>query len=331
MGIWKLPSAGESMNKTKKALLLVLLLSLALIDTGFAKPKKKKQAPTGTPILWQKPADISSRDLYLGPGGAGMRPDLRRITFIKEEKGGYSKKYEVRDGSGRRWVAKIGKESQSETSAIRLLWGVGYLTEVNYLVPRVTIPGKGTFTNVRFEARPESWDRVGEWKWKRNPFTATQEFQGLKIMMALINNWDLKDSNNVIIQTRGQNGNELRYVISDLGATFGHASTTPLLWRLTRSRNNPVKYAKSNFLEKVKGDRVVLHFGGKNRGLLKDIDIDDAQWLGSWLSQLSDRQIRDAFRAANYRPDQINLLTRAVRERTNELVSLRPSIQIGRN
>ena len=74
-----------------------------------------------------------------------MRPDLRRITFIKEEKGGYSKKYRVRDGSGREWVAKIGKEAQSETSAVRLLWGMGYVTEVNYLVPRITIPGKGTF------------------------------------------------------------------------------------------------------------------------------------------------------------------------------------------
>src|SRR5215207_10378945 len=116
------------MNKTKKLLPFVLLLSLALIDTGFAKSKKKKEVPTGTPVLWQRPTDISSRDLYLGPGGAAMRPDLRRITFVKEEKGGYSKKYEVRDGSGRKWVAKIGNEAQSETSAIRLLWGLGYLT-----------------------------------------------------------------------------------------------------------------------------------------------------------------------------------------------------------
>src|SRR5215207_11077261 len=264
--IWR-----RAMNKITKLLLFTLLLSLTSINTGFAKTKKKKEAPTGTPILWQRPADISSRDLYLGPGGAAMRPDLRRITFIKEEKGGYSKKYEVRDADGRRWVAKIGKEAQSETSAIRLLWGLGYFTEVNYLVPRVTIPGKGTFTNVRFEARPENWDRVTEWKWKRNPFTGTPEFQGLKIMMALINNWDLKDSNNVIIKIRGANGDELRYIISDLGATFGHASTTPLLWRFTRSRNNPSNYAKSGFFEKVKGDRVVLHFGGKNRGLMKDI------------------------------------------------------------
>jgi hypothetical protein len=325
----------KAMNNNLKNLRILiavaLLITVASIETGLANQKKKKAVPTGTPILWQCPDDISSRDLYLGPGGTAMRPDLRRITFIKEEKGGYSKKFQVRDGSGREWVVKIGKEAQSETSAIRLLWGVGYVTEVNYLVPRVTIPGRGTFSNVRFEARPDSWKRVTEWKWKRNPFLGTPEFQGLKVMMALINNWDLKDSNNEILQIRGENGNELRYIISDLGATFGHASTTPLFWRFTRSRNNPAKYANSDFLEKVKGNRVVLHFGGKNRGMMKDLDIDDAQWMAGLLSQLSDRQLHDAFRAANYRPDQINLLARTVRKRTNELLSLRPSIQIGRS
>ena len=315
------------MRKLGSLIVIAILLSITTLETGVAK-SKKKSLPNGTPVLWQAPTDISSRDLFLGPGGTAMRPDLRRITFIKEEKGGYSKKYRVRDGSGREWVVKIGKEAQSETSAIRLLWGVGYLTEVNYLVPRVTIPGKGTFSNVRFEARPENWDRLTEWKWKRNPFIGTPEFQGLKIMMALINNWDLKDSNNEIVHIRG--ANELRYIISDLGATFGHASTTPILWRFTRSRNHPSNYAKSEFLDKVKGDRVVLRFGGKNRGIMKDIDVEDAQWMAGWLAQLSDRQIRDAFRAANYRPDQINLLARTVRSRTNELLSLRPSIQINR-
>jgi hypothetical protein len=299
------------------------------IETGLAKSNKKKETPTGTPVLWQKPTDISSRDLLLGPGGTSMRPDLRRIRFLKEEKGGYSKKYRLRDGSGHEWVAKIGKEAQSETAAVRLLWGVGYLTEVNYLVPRVTIPGKGTFTNVRFEARPDNWKRAGEWKWKQNPFIRTPEYQGLKIMMALINNWDLKDSNNVLIEARGNRGTELRYVISDLGATFGHASTTPVFWRITRSRNNPKNYAKSDFLEKVKGNRVVLHFGGKNRGLMNDITVDDAIWIGSWLAQLNDNQIRDAFRAANYTPDQVDLLTRVIRVRTNELLGLRPNLQIG--
>lgn len=321
------------MNRVSRVRIAILVLAALLIpclETGFPKSKKKK-TPTGTPVMWQRPTDIGSRDLLLGPGGASMRPDLRRITFIKEEKGGYSKKYRVRDGSGREWVAKIGKEAQSETSAVRLLWGVGYLTEVNYLVPRVTIPGKGTFTNVRFEARPKQWDRAGEWKWKSNPFVRTPEYQGLKIMMALINNWDLKDTNNVIVQVPTDHGNELRYIISDLGATFGHASTTPIFWRITRSRNNPKNYAKSDFLEKVKGNRVVLHFGGKNRGLMKDITVDDAIWMGSWLAQLSEDQVRDAFRAANYTPAQVDLLTRTVRARTQELLSLRPNIQIGSN
>jgi hypothetical protein len=321
------------MNRVSRVRIAILVLAALLIpclETGFAKSKKKK-TPTGTPVMWQRPTDIGSRDLLLGPGGASMRPDLRRITFIKEEKGGYSKKYRVRDGSGREWVAKIGKEAQSETSAVRLLWGVGYLTEVNYLVPRVTIPGKGTFTNVRFEARPKQWDRAGEWKWNSNPFVRTPEYQGLKIMMALINNWDLKDTNNVIVQVPTDHGNELRYIISDLGATFGHASTTPIFWRITRSRNNPKNYAKSDFLEKVKGNRVVLHFGGKNRGLMKDITVDNAVWMGSWLAQLSEDQVRDAFRAANYTPAQVDLLTRTVRARTQELLSLRPNIQIGNN
>lgn len=318
------------LRATKIGLLLVLCLvfSLGVTETGFTKDKKKS-TPKGTPVMWRTPNDVSSRDLYLGAGGASMRPDLRRLTFLKEEKGGWSRKYRVRDASGREWVAKLGKEAQSETAAVRLLWGMGYLTEINYLVPRVTIPTKGTFENVRFEARPKEWDRVEEWKWKDNPFVGTPEYQGLKVMMALINNWDLKDSNNQIVFVKS-NGDELQYIISDLGATFGHASTTPLLWRFTRSRNNPDKYARSEFFEKVKGNHVVLHFGGKNRGLMKDISIDDALWTGRLLSKLSDRQIKDAFRAANYTPAQINLLAQEVMARRDELLSLRPNIQLER-
>jgi hypothetical protein len=306
---------------------LLLAFILVNLDTGIGKQKDKK-LPTGAPVLWRQPNDITSRDLFLGPGGSEMRPDLRHLSFIKEEKGGYSKKFRVRDASGQEWVAKIGKEAQSETAAVRLLWGLGYLTEVNYLVPQVTIPGKGNFQNVRFEARPKDWKRLDAWKWGKNPFTGSPEFQGLKIMMVLINNWDIKDSNNQIVYVENSRP-ELQYIISDLGATFGHASTTPLFWRFTRSRNNPTKYAKAKFLEKVKGDRVVLHYGGKNKGLFKNISLQDAEWIATLLAQLSDRQIQDAFRAANYTPSQVALMSQTVRARSNELLNLRPSIRIG--
>jgi hypothetical protein len=75
---------------------------------------------------------------------------------------------------------------------------------------------------------------------------------------------------------------------------------------------------------------VRVHYGGKNKGLLRDISIDDAIWMGRLLTQLSDQQITDAFRAANYTPAQINLLVRTVRARSDELINLRPAQQIGR-
>src|ERR1051325_6769354 len=102
------------------------------------------------------------------------------------------------------------------------------MVENVYLVPVAPISGKGKFRNVRFEARPESVDREGEWKWDDNPFKGTREFQGLKVMMVLLNNWDIKDSNNVILATRGTRGTELRYAISDLGATLGDTGKWPL-------------------------------------------------------------------------------------------------------
>jgi hypothetical protein len=50
--------------------------------------------------------------------------------------------------------------------------------------------------------------------------------------------------------------------------------------------------------------------------------VAQAEWLGQILSQLSDKQISDAFRAANYSPQEIDMLTKSVRDRINELVAL---------
>jgi hypothetical protein len=310
------------------AIIIVLTLTAA-VAAAQSKSKDQKKAPEppprGTPVLWREPTDIASRDLFLGPGGGAMRPDLSKLTFIEEEKGGYSTKYRVRDGSGRVWVAKVGKESQSETAAVRLLWAIGYFTEINYLAPRADIPGKGTFENVRFEARPEYVKRLDEWKWKDNPFVWTKELQGLVVMMALFNNWDIKDTNNKILQLRSEHDGryELRYVISDLGASFGKVkSDIPGFWRIARSRNEPKDFLDSAFVEDVKEGRVHFHYKGKSQELFDDIKVEEAKWVGGLLARLSDQQLRDAFRAANYTPDEVESLTEAVRARINELVAL---------
>ena len=326
--------SSKSLNVVAAAL---LLLGLSAHAANAQDKNDKKPAPAGTPVLWRAPADIDTRDLFLGPGGAAMRPDLSRVTFIKEETGGYSTKYRVRDAAGRVWVAKIGKEAQAETAAVRLVWAVGYMTEINYLAPCVVIegapkPGKdaetcrgGGLANVRFEARPEGFRRLDEWKWSENPFVNKKELKGLVVLMSLLNNWDIKDTNNKILYVPGEGGRdgELRYIVSDLGATFGRVKLdVPGLWRIRRNRNDPEDYAKDAFLEDVKGGQVYLFYKGKRQDLFDDIRVDEARWIAGLLSRLSERQIQDAFRAANYTPAEVRLLTSAVRTRIDELARI---------
>ena len=297
------------------ALVNILLMAFAL--PGLAQSEKQKKGmPVGTPVLWRDPGQIESRNLLLGAGGEAMKPDLAKVTFIEQKTGGYSKKYGVRDAAGNEWVAKLGKEAQPDTAANRLLWAMGYETEVAYLIPRLTIEGKGTFENVRLEARPKNIDRTGDWKWQANPFTGTPQFQGLKVMMVLINNWDIKDSNNEILATRnaetGQG--ELRYIISDLGGSFGKTGGF-----ISRSRNKPSDFVKSDFIEAVKGNVIDFNYGGKSKKLFDNITISDAKWIGGLLARLSDEQIKDAFRAANYLPEEVERLSRSVRQRIEAL------------
>lgn len=315
----------------KRISLVMLFLLLATVSVLAQKDKNETVLPTGTPVLWKEPTDLESRDLLLGPGGEAMKPDLSQVTFVRDQEGGgYSTNYRVKDGKGKTWVVKFGKEAQPETAAVRLLWALGYMTEVNYLVPCVEIinapePKRGTiercdkgYANVKFEARPEGIKRLDSWQWANNPFSGKKEFQGMIVLMSLINNWDLKDDNNRILLVPGTNGqNELHYIISDLGATFGKTGGL-----FSRNRNSPESYAKTKFVEGVDGSRVKLAYGGKNSELFKNISVEDARWIGRQLARLSDKQISDAFRAANYNETEVRMLTDAVRARITQLTKL---------
>ena len=322
-----------SLKSRARVLAVFVAVVVALASASVAAEKKSKKMPRGMPVMWRN-HKVESLDLFDGPGGKSGRPDLRRLRLIKSEEGGYSPKFRVRDASGREWVAKLGPEAQSETAAVRLVWAAGYVTEINYLTPCAHIPGAKTdkkvdrcegdgFANVRFEARPKGVKRVGPWKWKENPFVGMHQLQGLKVLMAMLNNWDLKDANNVIIHAPGRGRGELRYVISDLGATLGKEGGGPgFFWRITRSRNNPEDYADSKFIDKVERGYVDFHFTGKNSSIFDKISVEDARWVGELLSRLSDKQLSDAFRAANYTPEEIRLLDEAVRARIKELAAL---------
>jgi hypothetical protein len=293
------------------------------------KDDKKEAPPEGKPVLWQEPTDIASRNLLLGPGGEEMKPDLKQVIWEESMPEGYSVKWRVRDASGRKWVVKVGNEAQPEAVATRLVWAAGYPVEVNYLVPCVQIvnapkprkkvercEGKG-YANVRFEARPDNVKRLDAWSWNENPFKGTKEFAGLVVLMGLLNNWDLKDENNKVIFHPGEGGGELRYVISDLGATFGKTGNF-----ITHSRNEPEKYVKTGFVDKVENGFVRFDYNGKNGGLFDAVTVEQARWIGDLLAQLSEEQVKDAFRAANYKPEEIEALAQEVLGRINALHSL---------
>ena len=304
------------LNSKKSVLVLLFALFMASAVNAQDKPKKKEIIYNGPAVMWRAPEDIASRNLLVGAGGEAMKPDLSRVTFVEVKTGGWSTKYRVKDGKGNEWVAKLSKEAQPETAANRLLWAIGYETEIAHLVPELTIEGKGTFKNVKLEARPDAVKRAGFWPWASNPFVGKPELQGLKIMMLLFNNWDMKDDNNAILAVKGDPNSERRFIVSDLGATFGKTGGF-----MSRSRNKPSDYVKSEFVKAVRGNQIDFSYSGKNQKLFEDITINDAKWLAGWLSKLSDEQIKDAFRTANYSPEEVDQLAAAVRARINVLAN----------
>lgn len=314
----------SSQSRGLKFLIFYIVLSLGATGALAQKEKKEKSAadyPNAKAVIWES-VNIKGQDLYTGPGGDQLKPDLGKITFIDEDKQGHNKKYRIKDGSGREWVAKLGSEAQPETAAVRLLYGLGYKTEINYLIPSLTIPGKGTFSNVRLEARPNNVKRLDSWKWRQNPFVDTNQLQALKIMMVFLANYDLLDMQNKVLHVKDPNGDELQYIISDLGATFGRLGNNnlPIIYRIGRKDNDPVAWSKAGFISGMKDGRLNMAYtGGKSRGIMDDITVGQGRWLYNLLSQLDDRQINDAFRAANYSPDEIKMLTQAVKERITAL------------
>jgi hypothetical protein len=246
-----------------------------------------------------------------------MKPNLSKVTLVEEKESAASAKFRVRDGSGRDWMVKVGGEAQAEVAASRIVWAVGYYTDVSYFVTRVEIAGKGTFENARFEARSKGIKRLDEWMWDDNPFSGTNEFQGLKVLLALLDNWNLKNENTKVLFVREDEAarSELRYIISDFDVKFDRTGRSPSVWHTP-----PVKAPAAKFIDKVKDNVIDFGYAGKHKDRLAGITIAQAKWIGSWLARLSDGQLRDALRAGNYSPDEIQFLEKNLRSRINELI-----------
>lgn len=295
-----------------------------------------------TAVIWRDRGDAARMDLAGGSGGKAREPGTN-FKFIKESQGGSSPKFEVEDEKGARWQVKLGGEAQSETAATRLLWAAGYFVDENYYREQIHVQGltrlaRGqefvsngdTVTGARLERKIDG-EESAAWSWYDNVFVGTREFNGLRVMMALLNNWDLKEINN---GSSSPPGGEGQYKITDLGATLGSTGNN-----FSRSKGITKDYAETRFIEKVTPTYVdfVMHSRPfflsvvnlpnyldrtKMESVVKRIPIDDARWIGNRLGQFSAEQIGDCFRAAGFSAADVEVYTRTVTQRIAELKKL---------
>jgi hypothetical protein len=352
----------ETMSRKNKAIctltLICLLVGLAALPAGaraqkedtVKKGKKQKknkgengkddQAGAGDsremrPVLWQEPTDIESRDLFNGPGGAEAAPNPSgKFTFVRRSESGTSEKIVVDDDKGRSWTVKFGPESKPETAATRIVWAAGYHVDQDYFVKRTHIEGRGGFDvwDVRFERRDDGFKELDElWSWHTNPFMGSRELQGLKTLMALLNNWDLKTVNNKVIRPDKKSGgdrSERVYYVADLGGTLG---TTGNGFRKIPgfgaapggTKGDPDGYKNQVFIDGVRNGQVIFHYKGKDPKALEGVSVENARWMGELLGRLSDKQLSDAFRAGGFAEAEVSTYVSAVRDRINQLKNLK--------
>ena len=331
------------------------LVALFLLGAAFtlAGSNASAETPAGgnqEAILWREPGNIAARSLLYGPGGAEHQP-RGKMVFVDEDHAGTNPKFHVRDSQGTKWTVKMGVEARPETAAAHLLWAVGYYADEDYFMPSLIVEGlpahlqrgqnligrDGAISNVRMERHLKDENKAGNWNWRRNPFTGTRQLNGLRVMMALMNSWDLKDENNTVYERTSEvDGQHKIYVVSDLGASFG---TTGYSWTQAMAKGNLKSYSHSKFIGKVHPEFVdfnvptrpaliyFFHFPGlirrlRMRWIGRHIPREDAKWMGDLLSRLSPEQIEDAFRSAGYSPREVDGFSKIVQERIAELTRL---------
>lgn len=285
------------------------------------------------PVMWREPLDLESRDLFYGIGGKEGQPNPGdKYRFLAKVTTGHSEKIEVEDTRDRRWTVKFGEEPRPETVATRIVWAVGYHTDQDYFLEHARIEGRGDVRDVRFERDNDGFKKVGRWDWNNNPFVGTRELDGLKVLMALLNNFDLKTDNNKIARPSKKRTSDPVfhiYYVNDLGATLG--STGPWFGNIPLFGEAPAgtKGSAKDFAEQEFIDRVhkgIVSFRMKRtraQRAITGIKVENARWMGNLLARLSDKQLADAFRAGHFSDETIQIYVRALRKRIGQLQALK--------
>jgi hypothetical protein len=204
--------------------------------------------------------------------------------------------------------------------------GVGFHQPPIYLVREWEARG-ATAPNPQLPARfrekkPDfhGIDAGESWSFKDNPFVGTREFAGLLVLQAIIENPDLKTSNNTIYTLNAPvEGARRWYVVRDLGYSLRTR-------RLQLPRADIDAFERAPFIRGVTNGRVSFYFGGQYKSRLDDIKVADVHWICERLARLTDQQWRDAFRAAAYESTIAERYITRLKARVAEGLALREGL-----
>jgi hypothetical protein len=313
-------TAGTVTAWTRRLASAALVLSACVCSrvwlTAATPPKEPLTA------LWEQPSDLSSRNLFDGPWGAGRAPDPHAVYVLTGFKShGINPGVVVADPSGREWHVKqharnnAGAEGPVEVVLSRLLSAVGYHQPPVYFLQSLTVTAKDgtrTLPGGRFRLHDPSLHELATWSWQANPFVGTRPYRGLLVMLLLFNSTDLKDSNNTLYSVSRGGAPSHWYVVRDLGAALGETG------RFAPRGNDPVLFEQSAFIQGVRKGFVEFANSSPYQQLFQQqITTDDVAWAGRLLARLSPRQWHDAFRAGGYTVQDAERFLRKIRLNIN--------------
>ena len=283
--------------------------------------------------IWEDRGPIGQLDLYWG-NASPERVPIGPFTFVKEDASATNPKAIVRDARGVVWGVKWDEEVQSEVAATRLAWAMGLEVEETYYVEtgRIVFPASrpalqriasfvdaaGRFKSpARFERRDPEVVTKGRWAFASNPLARDGGYAVMVLMNVVMANWDAKDDNNKIVSITDATGTRDTYLIGDYGACFGKmgGEFSHSKYRLKDFAKNPP------VVTGVSGETVHLGFKGKNAEFHESVPLEGARLFADRASQLSLKQVDDAFRAANANTADREGFARMVYDRFQQVVT----------
>ncbi len=262
-------------------------------------------------VVWQEPAVLAKEDT-----GAPAPP----FQFQREELGGTSPKVVVRDSKGVTWFVKFGTEAKPEAFAARIARAAGYFAPITYYVADGAIqgvPGKlkradraieagtGHFRDARFAREMRLVDGAS-WSLDESSLRHTKELSGLKLIVLLTSNWDIKPPNFAVVEAGGNR----MYAITDWGQSLG-APDMKTHWNCGQFRDG-----NKWFTHGVEDGYLYMQFGGKASDVITNgIRVEHAQWLLRQLKGLTTERVRQMLTDSGATPDEVACFSSAFAQR----------------